>query len=143
MTAADTSHTGSSTTALPGLGRALILAGKLGQKSAEEIYRKAQSSRTSFIAELTGSGAVSAFDLAHTMSAAFAAPLVNLDAIDPNRLPKGLVDGKRCQDYRIVVLSKRNNRLIVATADPSDQQAAEKIKFATQMGVFKVMSGQS
>jgi type IV pilus assembly protein PilB len=34
-----------------------------------------------------------------------------------------------------VVLSKRNNRLIVATADPSDQQAAEKIKFATQMGV--------
>jgi hypothetical protein len=35
----------------------------------------------------------------------------------------------------VVVLSKRNNRLIVATADPSDQEAAEKIKFATQMGV--------
>jgi type IV pilus assembly protein PilB len=34
-----------------------------------------------------------------------------------------------------VVLSKRNNRLMVATADPSDQRAAEKIKFSTQMGV--------
>ena len=120
--------------ALPGLGRALVVAGKLGQKAAEEIFRKAQSGRTSFIAELTGSGAVSASDLAHTMSSAFAAPLLDLEAIDVQRLPKGLLDAKICQTYRIVVLSKRNNRLIVATADPSDQQAAEKIKFSTPDG---------
>lgn len=126
--------------ALPGLGRALVSAGKLGQKSAEDIYRKAQANRTSFIAELTGSGAVSASDLAHTMSAAFGAPLLDIEAIDVHRLPKGLLDGKICQAYRVVVLSKRNNRLIVATADPSDQQAAEKIKFATQMGVDWVIS---
>jgi type IV pilus assembly protein PilB len=121
--------------ALPGLARALISAGKLGQKSAEDISRKAQANRNSFIAELTGSGAVSASDLAHTMSTAFGAPLLDLDAIDLQRLPKGLLDLKICQAYRVVVLSKRNNRLIVATADPSDQQAGEKIKFATQMGV--------
>ena len=130
----------SPTIALPGLGRALILAGKLGQKSAEDIYRKASSSRTSFIAELTGSGAVSASDLAHTMSSAFAAPLVDLDAIDAQRLPKGLLDSKICNAYRIVVLSKRNNRLVVATADPSDQEAAEKIKFSTQLGVDWVIA---
>ncbi|HUR87896.1 MAG TPA: type IV-A pilus assembly ATPase PilB [Ramlibacter sp.] len=126
--------------ALPGLARALISAGKLGQKSAEDIYKRAQGNRTSFIAELTGSGAVSAFDLAHTMSAAFGAPLLDLNAVDPIRLPKGLLDGKLCQTLRVVVLSKRNNRLIVATADPSDQQAAEKIKFSTQMGVDWVIS---
>jgi type IV pilus assembly protein PilB len=126
--------------ALPGLGRALVVAGKLGQKAAEEIFKKAQSGRTSFIAELTGSGAVSASDLAHTMSSAFAAPLLDLEAIDVQRLPKGLLDAKICQTYRIVVLSKRNNRLIVATADPSDQQAAEKIKFSTQMGVDWVIA---
>jgi type IV pilus assembly protein PilB len=121
--------------ALPGLARALITAGKLGQKSAEDISKKAQANRTSFLAELTGSGAVSAADLAHTMSSSFGAPLLDLDAIDLQRLPKNLLDTKICQAYRVVVLSKRNNRLIVATADPSDQQAAEKIKFATQMGV--------
>jgi type IV pilus assembly protein PilB len=126
--------------ALPGLGRALVSAGKLGQKAAEDLYRKAQSSRTSFIAELTGSGAVSPSDLAHTMSAAFAAPLLDIDAVDVQRLPSGLLDPKICADFRIVVLSKRNNRLIVATADPSDQQAAEKIKFATQMGVDWVIA---
>jgi type IV pilus assembly protein PilB len=126
--------------ALPGLGRALVSAGKLGQKAAEDLYRKAQSGRSSFIAELTGSGAVSASDLAHTMSVAFAAPLLDLDAIDVQRLPSGLLDAKICADYRIVVLSKRNNRLMVATADPADQQAAEKIKFATQMGVDWVIA---
>jgi len=126
--------------ALPGLGRALVMAGKLGQKAAEDIFRKAQSSRTSFIAELTGSGVVSASDLAHTMSSAFAAPLLDLGAIDAQRLPKGLLDTKICQAYRIVVLSKRSNRLIVATADPSDQEAAEKIKFSTQMGVDWVIA---
>ncbi|MBC7600027.1 MAG: type IV-A pilus assembly ATPase PilB [Polaromonas sp.] len=125
---------------LPGLGRALVIAGKLGQKAAEDIFRKAQSGRTSFIAELTGSGVVSASDLAHTMSTAFAAPLLDLSAIDIQRLPKGLLDTKICQAYRIVVLSKRSNRLIVATADPSDQEAAEKIKFSTQMGVDWVIA---
>jgi type IV pilus assembly protein PilB len=141
MAAVDTHvHRDSPAFALPGLGRALILAGKLEQKSAEEIFRKAEGNRTSFIAELTGSGSVSASDLAHTMSSAFAAPLVDLNAIDTQRLPKDLLDSKICQDYRVVVLGKRNNRLVVATADPSDQAAAEKIKFASQMGVDWVIA---
>ncbi|CAN7200620.1 type IV-A pilus assembly ATPase PilB [Acidovorax sp. Leaf76] len=135
MAAVDTAPKEASAVALPGLGRALISAGKLTQKLAEDIYKKSQISRTSFIAELTGSGAVSATDLAHTVSAVFGAPLLDLEAIDPLRLPKELLDPKICQAYRVVVLSKRNNRLIVATADPTDQEAAEKIKFTTQMGV--------
>jgi type IV pilus assembly protein PilB len=140
MAAIDSAINPSPAMALPGLGRALVMAGKLGQRAAEDIFRKAQSGRTRFIAELTGSGAVSAFDLAHTMSTAFAAPLLDLDAIDIQRLPKGLLDTKICATYRIVVLSKRNNRLIVATADPSDQEAAEKIKFSTQLGVDWVIA---
>ena len=135
MAAVDSTQRDSASIALPGLGRALISAGKLTQKSAEDIYRKSQASRSSFIAELTGTGAVSAADLAHTVSSVFGAPLLDLDAIDPLRLPKDLLDAKICQDYRVVVLSKRNNRLIVATADPTDQEAAEKIKFTTQLGV--------
>ncbi|MEY4978392.1 MAG: type pilus assembly ATPase PilB [Pseudomonadota bacterium] len=126
--------------ALPGLGRALVFAGKLAQKAAEDLYKKAQTSRTSFFSELAKSGVVSAADIAHTMSTAYAAPLIDLDAVDKDRLPKNLLDSKICIDYRIAVLSKRNNRLQVATADPADQQAAEKIKFATQMGVDWVIA---
>ncbi|WP_399696808.1 type IV-A pilus assembly ATPase PilB [Xenophilus sp.] len=140
MAAADPIAKESASVALPGLARALISAGKLQAKAAEEIYQKSRTGRTSFIAELTGTGAVSAADLAHTLSNAFGAPLLDLDAIDPQRLPKDLLDAKLCQSYRVVVLGKRNNRLIVATADPSDQQAVEKIKFASQMGVDWVIA---
>ena len=140
MAAQDAVFKEAPTVALPGLGRTLVIAGKLGQKSAEEIFNKARIGRTSFIAELTGSGVVSPSDLAHIMSTSFAAPLLDLDAIDIQRLPKDLLDTKICQTYRIVVLSKRNNRLMVATADPSDQEAAEKIKFSTQMSVDWVIA---
>ena len=140
MAAIDTQSPSSPSSALPGLGRTLVTAGKLEQKSAEEIFRKALAKRSSFIAELTGSGAVSAADLAHTLSMAFALPLIDLDAVDSMRLPKGLLDHKICQDYRLVVLGKRHNRLIVATADPSDQQSAEKIKFSSQQNVDWVIA---
>ncbi len=125
---------------LPGLARALVSAGKLDAKTADSINQRSRKGHASFIAELTGSGAVSAVDLAHILSKAFGAPLLDLDAIDPQRLPRNLLDPKLCRQYRIIVLSKRNNRLIVATADPSDQQAAEKIQFASQMGVDWVVA---
>jgi type IV pilus assembly protein PilB len=135
MAATDSFATDPTAIALPGIGRALVAAGKLDQKSAEELYRKSSASKTSFVAELVGVGAVTPTDMAQILCVAYGAPLVDLDAIDAQRLPKGLLDSKICQDFRLVVLSKRNNRLLVATADPSDQRAAEKIKFATQMGV--------
>ena len=135
MSAVDTPSTNATPDAFPGLGRALVSAGKFGQKAAEDLYKKAIANKSSFIAELTSSGAVSAADLAHHMSLAFAAPLLDLDAVDPMRLPPDLLDSKLCQTYRVVVLRKRGNRLIVATADPTDKEAIEKIKFSTQMGI--------
>ncbi|WPB57663.1 type IV-A pilus assembly ATPase PilB [Xylophilus sp. GOD-11R] len=140
MAAIDALSKDSAPIALPGLGRTLVAAGLLSQKSAEDLVRKSRAARTSFIAELTGSGAVSPANLAHAVSAAFGAPLLDLSAIDPMRLPKDLLDIKICQSYRVVVLSKRSNRLIVATADPSDQEAAEKIKFSTQLGIDWVIA---
>ena len=116
--------------ALPGLAKALIQVGTLDPKAAETLYAKAQSQRSSFMVELIDSGAVSATELAHTMAQAFAAPLLDLDAVDLQQLPPGLLHTKLCQQYRLVPLARRGNRLTVATADPSDQQAAEKIKSA-------------
>jgi type IV pilus assembly protein PilB len=139
-TTANAAQTANQIGALPGVGRTLVMAGKLEQKFAEDIYRKAQANQTSFIAELTGSGAVSASDLAHTLSVAFGAPLIDLDEVDPKKLPTGLLDNKICSDFRLAVLGKRQNRLIVATADPSDQKSLERIKFSTQMNVDWVVA---
>ena len=140
MAAVDTTQKESAPVALPGLARALISVEKLTQKSAEDVFRKSQANRTSFIAELTQSGVVSASDVAHSVSAVFGAPLLDLDAVDPLHFPRDVLDAKICAAYSVVVLNKRNNRLTVATADPTNQEAAEKIKFSTQMGVDWVIA---
>ncbi len=140
MSAVETVNPDSASIALPGMVHVLVSAGKLSRTVAEDIYRKTKGARGKFLAELVGSGAITAYDLAHTMSAAFSVPLVDLDALDISKLQKGLLDARICQDLRIVVLNKRNNRLLVATADPSDQTASEKIKFATQLGVDWVVA---
>lgn len=120
---------------LPGIGRALVAAGNLQQNAAELLFSKAQERKKSFVAELVDSGAVSSKTLAHTLCKAFIAPLVDLDAIDITRLSAGLLDEKICRDYQLLVLQKRNNSLVIATADPSNREASEKIKFATQLSV--------
>ena len=135
MAAVDTAPKSATPIVLPGLARALMSAGKLDQKAAEDIAKKAQAARSTFIAELIGSGTITSADLAQTISSVFGAPLIDVSVFDPLRLPKETLDAKICITYRVAVLSKRGNRLIIATADPTDHEAAEQIKFTTQMGV--------
>ncbi len=135
MAAVDTAPKSATPVVLPGLARALMSAGKLDQKAAEEIAKKALAARSTFISELIGSGTITSTELAHTVSNVFGAPLIDMAAFDTLRLPGDLLDAKICQTYRVAVLNKRGNRLIIATADPTDHEAAEQIKFTTQMGV--------
>jgi len=120
---------------VPGIARTLITAGKLDKATAQSVQAAAQKSGNSFIAELVASGAVSALTLAQSISSAFGAPLLDLHALRPEALPTTLLDSKICQEFQLVVLGKRNHALVIATADPSNQDAADKIKFATQRRV--------
>ena len=82
---------------------------------------------------MVAAGAVPPAELAHTLSAALALPLVDLNAVDMTRLPRGIVEPKLALQYQLMVLGKRGNRLFIASADPTDQEAVERIKFATQL----------
>jgi type IV pilus assembly protein PilB len=119
--------------ALSGVARVLVHAGKLNAKTAEDLVRSSKEKRSSFIASVIAAGAVSPSDLAHTLSAALALPLLDLSSIDPQRLPRNVIDGKLTAQYQVVVLGKRGNRLFIGGADPTDQEAVERIKFATQL----------
>ena len=108
-------------------------AGKLGSKAAEDLAKSARERKISFIGAVIASGAVSPADLAHTLSTSLALPLIDLAAVDLDRLPKGLVDAKLTSQYQLVLLGRRGNRLFIGGADPTDQEAVERIKFATQL----------
>jgi type IV pilus assembly protein PilB len=118
---------------LSGVARVLVHAGRLGVKNAEELVKSAKDKRISFVSAVIGAGAVSASDLAHTLSSSLALPLLDLNAIDGEKLPRSLIDGKLALQYQIIVLGRRGSRLFIGGADPTDQEAVERIKFATQL----------
>ena len=119
--------------ALSGVARVLVHAGKLNAKVAEDLVRSSKDKRNSFVSSVIAAGAVSPADLAHTLSAALALPLLDLSSVDPQRLPRNVIDGKLSAQYQVMVLGKRGNRLFIGGADPTDQEAVERIKFATQL----------
>ena len=118
---------------LSGVARVLVHAGKLSAKAAEDLARTAKERKTGFVAAVIQAGAVKPADLAHTLSSALALPLLDLDAIDLQKIPKALLDAKIASQYQVIPLGKRGNRLFIGAADPTDQEAADRIKFATQL----------
>ncbi|WP_298012795.1 type IV-A pilus assembly ATPase PilB [uncultured Aquabacterium sp.] len=118
---------------LSGVARVLVNAGKLDARAAETLTRTAKEQKRSFVSTLVQSGVIEPGELAHTLSKALAVPVMDLAALDVERLPKGVIDKKLSAQYQVLVLSKRGNRLFVAGADPTDQEAIERIKFATQL----------
>jgi type IV pilus assembly protein PilB len=118
---------------LSGVARVLVHAGKLNAKTAEGLVKTAAERKTSFVAAMIAAGSVSAADLAHTLSSALALPVLDLASIDHERLPRNVLDAKLVNQYQVVVLGKRGNRLFVGGADPTDQEAVDRIKFATQL----------
>ncbi|HWI11932.1 MAG TPA: hypothetical protein VNU48_11430, partial [Burkholderiaceae bacterium] len=115
-TLAEASHS-----ALSGVARVLVHAGRLNAKVAEDLVRSSKDKRNSFVASVIAAGAVSPADLAHTLSNALALPLLDLSSVDPQRLPRNVIDAKLAAQYQVVVLGKRGSRLFIGGADPTDQ----------------------
>ena len=130
--AADTLTDGALST-LSGVARVLVHAGKLTVRAAEDLARTAREQRRSFVSAAVAAQALNPSDLAHSLSSALAIPLLDLEAIDVNKLPQNLVDARTLSQYQVLVLGRRGNRLFIGGADPTDQEAVDRIKFATQL----------
>ena len=118
---------------LSGVARVLVNANKLSSKVAEELSRSARERKVSFVSAVIAAGSVKPDELALALANALALPLLDLNAIDLQKLPRNVLDQKIAGQYQVLVLGKRGNRLFIAAADPTDQEAAERIKFATQL----------
>jgi type IV pilus assembly protein PilB len=133
MAFADSDLFGGQSVGLPGYCRALVEAGRIGPTAAEDLLKKAKINGTTLVSELAGSGLIRASELAATISKAYAAPLLDISAIDMQALPRNLLDAKICKEFFLLPLAKRTNRLVVACSDPSDQRVTQKIKFACNL----------
>ena len=110
----------------------LVHAGQLSANAAEEVLKAARDRKVGFVASAISSGALRSSDLAHALSTALALPLLDLSAVDLQRLPSDAIDQKLAQQFQVIALGKRGSRLFLGAADPTDQEVVERIKFATQ-----------
>ena len=122
----DTSNT------LPATAQVLIQRGKITENIANELMQRVRQSRSNFIAEVINAGHIDAADMAFTLAQTFALPLLDIAAVDKTKLQKDLMDKKLAFECKLLPLSRKNGRLIIATADPGDQNVAKKVKFALQ-----------
>ena len=128
-----------STTSLSALARTLVQKGKLIEQEAEAIQSQANSSGTSFVSQLVLSRKMAALDVAQFASQTFGFPLLDLNAVDHDHIPEGLLPGKLMQERRVIGLYKRGTRLFVAMSDPTNVQALDEIKFQTSMLVDPIV----
>ncbi len=125
----DTSNT------LPATAQVLIQRGKITENIANELMQRVRQSRSNFIAEVINAGHIDAADMAFTLAQTFALPLLDIAAVDKTKLQKDLMDKKLAFECKLLPLSRKKGRLIIATADPGDQIVAKKVKFAIQSSI--------
>jgi type IV pilus assembly protein PilB len=124
---------------LTGLCRAMVTQGLLSPEEGENLQNQSRGSGESFIAHLLRTRRFRADQIAAFASVNFGIPLFNLDSLDPEVMPKGVVDAKLLAKHRVLPVAQRGNRLFVALSDPSNLKALDDIKFQTSLATEPIV----
>lgn len=122
-------------TALSGLARALIQHGRLSEADAVSCTTGAPAIPNGFILELAQRKLITTKAVAWFAAETFGYPLLDISSVDRACVPRDAIDRKLMSKHQVVALGKRQNRLTVAIADPSNMRALDEIRFQTGMQV--------
>jgi type IV pilus assembly protein PilB len=126
-------------TNLTGMCRALVQQGMLSPEDGETLQNQAKAAGEPFLQHLLRGRRFQSEQLAAFASITFGVPYLDLDSIDPQLLPQGVVDVKVLQKHHVLPLSRRGNRLYLAVSDPSNLQALDDIKFQSGLVIDPVV----
>ncbi|MDX5327753.1 MAG: type IV-A pilus assembly ATPase PilB [Marinobacter sp.] len=125
---------------LSGLARRLVRDNLLEEDKAREALLSAKRDKVPLVAYVVEHGLAKAGEVARATAEEFGDPLIDLAALSPDAIPKGLVDNNLLTKHRAVPLFKRGNRLFVAMSDPTNLQALEEIRFNTGLNVETIIA---
>jgi type IV pilus assembly protein PilB len=116
---------------LNGLSKRLVSEGLIQENAALQAQLDARKKKISLAACLAEDYKVNARKIAVAASEEFGLPLFDLAALDPENVPKNLIEEKLIRQHQALPILKRGNRLFVAVADPMNLMALDEIKFNT------------
>ncbi|NPU91792.1 MAG: type IV-A pilus assembly ATPase PilB [Gammaproteobacteria bacterium] len=133
----------SSNVILSGLARRLLLDGAAPEPAIRAAAETAQKQKIPLVTYLVQNNVVPARAIAVAASEEFGTPLIELDSIATDALPKGLVNEKLVRKHRALPLFKRGTRLYIAVSDPTNLQALDEIKFNTGLSTEAIIAEES
>lgn len=125
--------------ALSGLAKQLVLAELLTEKSAQQAYQQAQRNRISLVSYLVQNKLVRSRQVAEIASEHFGMALLDLNCLDKETQPKGLVSEKLVRLHHALPLWRRGNKLFVGISDPTNHQAINDIQFSTGLSTEAIL----
>jgi len=126
--------------ALSGFARALIQHGRLSEADAIACTQQATEGANAFMLEVAQRGLMSAAAMGRFAADTFGYPLLDIAAFDKSTLSVDAVDRKLMQKHQVVALAKRQNRITLALADPSNMRVLDEIRFQTGMQLDLVIA---
>lgn len=124
---------------LSGLPRRLVADGIINEDTARSALQASREHKSSFVDELIKGHGVSAKLIATAASEEFGTPIFDLDSLNTDMLPSGLVDPKLLTKHHVLPLFKRGSRLFLALADPTNLRAIDEVKFNTGLNTDAVL----
>ena len=121
------------------LGLALAQSRRIAPTLLTQLEQSAREKRTQLIDELVGSGIMSAHDLAVFVAGKYQMPLLDLAQYKLDTVPAVLSANKHFAQLRLLPLGRRDNRLILATSDPSDPKPIEELRQKMNVAIETVI----
>lgn len=121
------------------LGLALAQSRRIAPTLLTQLEQSAREKRTQLIDELVGSGIMSAHDLAVFVAGKYQMPLLDLAQYKLDTVPTVLSANKHFAQLRLLPLGRRENRLILATSDPSDPKPIEELRQKMNVAIETVI----
>jgi len=124
---------------LTGLAKQLVLAELLNEKTAQQAYAQARRNKLSLVTYLVQNRLVKSLVLAEMASDQFGVPFLDLNTLDKDGQPKGLVSEKLVRQHHALPLWRRGNKLFVGVSDPTNHQAITDIQFSTGLNTEAIL----
>ncbi len=124
---------------LGGIVRRLTHEGVLSEAIAHEAVKAAQREKQSVVRHIVGQNLANARAVAEAALREFGLPLVDLDAVEPEMMPKDVVSTELMERHHALPLFKRGRRLYVGISDPTNMAALDELKFASGLTTEPVL----
>ena len=124
---------------LQGLPQRLVTDGLVSDAAMVDAIAAARERRVGVVSYLVEHNVADAREIAIAASHEFGAPLLDLDAINPDLETIRVVSDKLLRKHHVLPLVKRGKKLFIGISDPTNLHALDEVKFATGLSVEAVV----